>query len=187
MRQIEARLPATGNLNVRLIETAGILPAGTAYFSEPVPYPMGSARQRVADREAWFERARKTTEHCNVVFLDPDNGLEVGSVPMTARLAGKYATVPEIAALLESGAAVVLYQHGNRMPWQAQRERICAQISSGNHQALTIRTLRFGAYGVRAFFCITTSASTTEVVERGLDLLLRRTQGWDKSRYLRVE
>jgi len=82
---------------------------------------------------------------------------------------------------------VVLYQHGNRMPWQAQRERICAQISSGNHQALTIRTLRFGAYGVRAFFCITTSASTTEVVERGLDLLLRRTQGWDKSRYLRVE
>jgi hypothetical protein len=121
------------------------------------------------------------------VFLDPDNGLEVRSVPLTSPSAGKYATVSEIAALLENGAGVVLYQHGSRTPWPVQREHICAQIASGTDQALTIRSLRFGAFGTRAFFCITTQPWMTDAVARGLDRLRLRVEGWDKSSYLAVE
>lgn len=187
MRQIEGRLRGQDDLSLSLIETSGILPAGTAYFSEAVPHAAGTAQQRAADRAAWFERARKAVEDCNFIFLDPDNGLAVRSAPTTSPKAGKYATVLEITTLLESGAAVVLYQHGDRSPWPAQRERVCAQISSATAQPLTIRTLRFGAYGVRAFFCISPSPRLDEAVQRGLDLLLRRTDGWDKSHHLRVE
>jgi hypothetical protein len=187
MRQIEDSLLGQDDLNLSLIEASEILPANTSYFSEPVPYAGGSAQQRAVGRAMWFERARKAVEDCNLIFLDPDNGIEVRSAPVTSPQAGKYATVPEISTLLESGAAVVLYQHGDRTPWPTQRERICGQISSGTPQPLTIRTLRFGAYGVRAFFCISPSPLLDEVVQRALNLLFRRTRGWDKSHHLQVE
>jgi len=123
----------------------------------------------------------------DLVFLDPDNGLQVRSAPLTSPLASKYATVAEIAALLDDGIDVILYQHGNRAPWPEQRAHVCAQIASGTDRPLTIRSLRFGAFGVRAFFCITTSPLLADSVERGLDTLQSRVEGWERSGYLLVE
>jgi hypothetical protein len=187
MRQIEGTLGRQDELNVGLIEASGILPADTAYFSEAVPRVHGSGKQRSSERAAWFERARKAVADCDLVFLDPDNGLEVRSVPLTSPQAGKYATVSEVVALIENGAGVVLYQHGNRTPWPVQRERICAQIASGTGQVLTIRSLRFSAFGMRAFFCVTAQPWLGDALKRGLDGLGRRVEGWDKSSYLVVE
>jgi hypothetical protein len=187
MRLIESNLRSQDELNVRLIEASGILPPDTAYFSEAVPRVQRNSHQRVSARAAWFSRAQTAVAHCNLVFLDPDNGLEVQSVPVTSPLASKYATVSEIAALLENSAGVVLYQHGSRMSWPEQRERICAQITAGTSRAVTIRSLRFGAFGARAFFCVTASPHLTQAVATGLDQLRRRVDGWDKSSYLLVE
>jgi hypothetical protein len=187
MRLIEGTLSSPDDLNVGLIEDSSILPGGTAYFSEAVPHAQTTPQQRVSERAAWFERARIAVADCNLVFLDPDNGLEVRSVPVTSPLASKYATVSEIAALLENGTGVVLYQHGSRTPWPEQRERTRAQITSGTSLPLTVRTLRFGAYGARAFFCVTPSQRLTDAVNVGLDRLRRRAEDWDKSRYLLVE
>jgi hypothetical protein len=186
MQQIERALPSQGP-NLGLIEAAGILPAGTAFFSEAIPGIQRTPRQRAFERAGWFERAQRSVAGCNLIFLDPDNGLEVPSAPVTSRIASKYATVAEVATLLENGAGVVLYQHGSRIPWEAQRERVCAQISSGTDQALVMRTVRFGAFGVRAFFCVTARPRMTEAVERGLERLCREVAGWDKARYLLVE
>lgn len=187
MRRIENGLQNQDQLNVSLIEASGILPPSTAYFSEPIPRVPGTGRQRVAERGAWFERARKAMAHCDLVFLDPDNGLEVRSVPITSPLSSKYATVAEIATLLDTGAGVVLYQHGSRTPWYVQRDHICAQIAAGTERDLTIRSLRFGAFGARAFFCITGNQRLSDVVERGLDQLRRRVGTWDKSSYMLIE
>lgn len=187
MKRVEGALVNQDQLNVSLIEAAGILPPGTAYFSEPMPRVAGTGRQRAAERAAWFERARKAVADCDLVFLDPDNGLEVQSVPVTSPLAGKYAMVSEVATLLATGAGVVLYQHGSRTPWQVQRERICAQIAAGTDREVIIRSLRFGAFGTRAFFCITTDSRTSDVVDHGLGELRRRVAGWEKSSYLSIE
>jgi hypothetical protein len=187
MRLIEGTLASQDELNVRLIEASGILPPDTAYFSEAIPRVERSVHQRVSAREAWFSRAQKAVARCNLVFLDPDNGLEVRSVPITSPLASKYATVSEIAALLENGTGVVLYQHGSRTPWPVQRERVCTQIASGTDRTLTIRSLRFGAFGARAFFCVTPCRYLARAVDAGLDELRRRVGGWDKSSYLLVE
>jgi hypothetical protein len=187
MRDIEWRLQGKDQLNVRLIEAASILPGGTAFFAEALPRAGGSAQTRVAERVAWFERARKAVTDRNLVFIDPDNGLQPRSVRLTSPLAGKYATAPEIAALLDAGTAVVLYQHGSRMAWPEQRENVCSAVVAATGKAVTIRTLRFRAYGVRAFFCITTNPRMTGVVNGGMDLLRRRTEGWDKARYLVME
>jgi hypothetical protein len=187
MRRIEGTLASQDELDVSLIEASDILPPDTAYFSEAIPRLERSVHQRVLARAAWFSRAQQAVARCNLVFLDPDNGLEVRSAPITSPLASKYATVAEIAALLENGTGVVLYQHGSRTPWPIQRERVCAQITSGTDRAVTIRSLRFGAFGARAFFCVAPCRYLTHAVDTGLDQLRRRVGSWDKSSYLLVE
>jgi hypothetical protein len=187
MRRIESTVQSREQLNVSLIEASGILPLNTVFFSEPMPRVQGTAQERVSERTAWFKRARKAVTQCDLVFLDPDNGLEVRSVPVTSPLSNKYATVAEISALLETGCSVVLYQHGNRTPWQMQRQNICAQIASGTDRDLTIRSLRFGAFGARAFFCITSNKEMSVIVDSGLDRLRQRVAAWGKSGYLLIE
>jgi hypothetical protein len=187
MRDIEAASKGPHTLNLSLIERSGILPATTTYFAEAMPDSSTPVRLRTTDRAAWFERARRAVAECDLVFLDPDNGLAVRSVPPTSPMAGKYATVAEIITLLHTGAAVVLYQHGNRTSWHQQRQQVCAQITAAADRPATIRSLRFGAFGVRAFFCITTTPKTTETIARGLELLARRAEGWAKSTYLIFE
>lgn len=187
MRDIERRLQGQNQLNLGLIEAASILPAGTTFFAEALPQARGSAQARVSGRMAWFERARKAVADCNLVFIDPDNGLQPRSVRLTSPQAGKYATAHEIAEFLDTGTAVVLYQHGSRMTWSEQRENVCSAVAAAADQAVTIHSLRFGAYGVRAFFCITASPRMTEIVKSGMDLLRRRTEGWEKARYLVLE
>jgi hypothetical protein len=157
------------------------------YFSEPLPRVVGNAQHRVAERTAWFMRARNAVEGADLVFLDPDNGLQVRSVPLSAPLSCKYATVAEISALLDDGSGVVLYQHGNRSTWPVQREKVCTQIASGTSQPLTIRSLRFGGFGARAFFCIAGARPMADAIAGGLDLLQRRVADWDRSRYLLIE
>lgn len=93
----------------------------------------------------------------------------------------------EIAALVRGGAGVVLYQHGSRTPWPRQRQQVCAQVTAGVGQPVTICSLRFGFFGVRAFFCITASQRQSSAVARGLDLLRHRVEGWDKSGRLLFE
>ena len=187
MRRIEGTIQHPSELHVSMIERSGILPHGTAYFSEAMPRPTGMAWQRVTERTAWFERAQKAVADRDLIFLDPDNGLEVRSVPLTSPMAGKYATVQEITALLRTGAGVVLYQHGSRTSWPQQRQQVCARITAAADRPVTIRSLRFGAFGVRAFFCITASPRTTDAVTRGFDLLRQRADGWDKSAHLVLE
>lgn len=187
MRLIEEAAQDAGELNLTMIESSGILPRDTVYFSEPIPRVPGNAQKRVSERFAWFRRAQIAVASTDLVFLDPDNGLQVSSAPLTSPLASKYATVAEIASLLDHNAGVVLYQHGNRAPWREQRNRVCAQIASGVDRIVTIHSVRFGAFGVRAFFCITASPQSASAVERGLDALQRRVADWDRSGYLLVE
>ena len=137
---------------------------------------------------AWFERARKAVTDRNLVFIDPDNGLQPRSVRLTSPLAGKYATAPEIAALLRHRHLLSCFiSTAAGWPGQSSAKTYCAAVVDATGKAVTIRTLRFGAYGVRAFFCITTNPTMTGVVNSGLDLLRRHTEGWDKARYLVME
>jgi hypothetical protein len=187
MRRIENARQDQSALNVALIESSSILPADTMYFSEPLPGVGGNAQHRVAERAAWFRRARNAVKGSDLVFLDPDNGLQVRSVPLSASLSCKYAAVAEISALLDDSTGVVLYQHGNRAAWSQQRAEVCTQIASGTSRPVTIRSLRFGAFGVRAFFCIAVSRPIADAIEGGLGLLQRRAARWDRSRYLLIE
>lgn len=77
---VRAGLPRT----VSMIEAAGLLPRAS-YYSALVPDSRRS-------REAWREELLRVAAGVDLVFLDPDNGIEVRSQPrqaFTARIAGE--------------------------------------------------------------------------------------------------
>jgi hypothetical protein len=98
-----------GERRVGLVPGLGILPTSTVYFEELLDFP-GMPSERPAAREAWLARALSAIDKCDIVLLDPDNGIQC-SVTRRERRAGKYVYFDEIARMLERDKTVVLYQH----------------------------------------------------------------------------
>ena len=100
-----------GSRNVTAFENSGLLPRG-GFFSEVVPGPL-------PDRDSWFQRLLATSSGHDLVFLDPDNGIEVKSIPKGTKNSSKYVYWSELAALYEQGASLLVYQHFPRRPRRA--------------------------------------------------------------------
>ena len=111
----------TGNRSVNAVQESGILPRETVYHGETLtlkkPERNRGKTTRQAQRErreSWNQAALETTKDCDVVFLDPDNGLETASTgPHTAK-GVKYAFHAELEPYLSRGQSLVIYHHLNR-------------------------------------------------------------------------
>ena len=88
---------------VRLIEQSHLLPA-ERFFSAGVP-------DDAAGRARYAEALVSDAEGAAVVFLDPDNGVEVRSRPYGRKHSSKYIYWREVQALVEAGRSVLIYQH----------------------------------------------------------------------------
>jgi hypothetical protein len=114
---------------VRHVQAAGILPARTAFYPEPLSFPGLSPRPvagRLRHRDAWLEGAVRTTAGCDLVFLDPDNGLAPPAVGRHTDAASRYAYLDEVRAFVERDKAVVVIQFlGRTAPYIEQiRQRL---------------------------------------------------------------
>ena len=111
----------SGSRSVKAVQKSGILPEGTVYHDaaldlrKPEKKPGETLRvARERERWEWQEAALERTEGCQIVFLDPDNGLETASVrPHTVRSA-KYVYYEELDPYLKRGQSLVIYHHLNR-------------------------------------------------------------------------
>jgi hypothetical protein len=54
--------------------------------------------------------------NADLVFLDPDNGIEIKSTPIGRRNSSKYVAWPEIGELWRSDCSILSYQHFPRKP-----------------------------------------------------------------------
>ena len=80
------------NRDVRAIENAGILPNAT-FASEFVPCETQHFSTRPAERNSWLARIKEKVKECNLLFLDPDNGIASDGIKLTQRRAGKSVTI----------------------------------------------------------------------------------------------
>ena len=100
-----------GFLALGEIEHSGILPQGTVFFSEPVPGKIG--KETAPKRREWAGAALAAVEPCDLVFLDPDNGLEPVRGEDKARkgnTSAQHVRLDEIRPYVERGQSVVLFQ-----------------------------------------------------------------------------
>lgn len=91
--------------SISMLQNASLLPPSVVYYGAVV---MKEQRQQ------WHADALKAVAACDVVFLDPDNGLIVKSVGKKSAKSVKYVFEEELRDYLSNGKSVVLYNHRPR-------------------------------------------------------------------------
>lgn len=71
------------------------------------------------DRQMWFRQAGKVLEGTDLVFFDPDNGIEVPSVEKGRRKSSKYVYRDELTRSYAGGHSLLIYQHYPHKPRDA--------------------------------------------------------------------
>lgn len=89
--------------NIGLIEKTNLLP-GAKFFSREVSDSSN-------DRKDCFQDLLSHAKDSDLVFLDPDNGLEVKSKPCGWKNSSKYLYWNEVKALWQQGKSILIYQH----------------------------------------------------------------------------
>ncbi len=79
-------------------------------------------------RPEYFEGARKALTGAEILFFDPDNGIEVASVPLGWRGSSKYLYWEELEAAQASGSSVLLYQHYPHVERRAFSGKLAAEM-----------------------------------------------------------
>jgi hypothetical protein len=167
-----AEIVDTKSRNVTSIRNGGILPAGTVFFEEPLtfdgmPHIGPAAREaRLRYRSEWLQRALEATAGCDVVFVDPDNGLESGTKRHHNR-GTKYVYFDELGPYLSRGQSLVVYHHMGRNPKVPEQiQQRLAEITRRLEGCSSPFALRYGRGTSRAFFVVPTKAHRTVLLER---------------------
>ena len=108
--------------SVTLIEGSDLLPRAS-YYSCVVP---DTRRERNEWRGSLFSAA----QNVDLIFLDPDNGIEVPSKPIGYKGSSKYVMWYEIKQLWDSGKSLMIYQHFPCQPRNTFIRRIAQELQS---------------------------------------------------------
>jgi hypothetical protein len=62
-------------------------------------------------RKTYLSNYQISSSDADLIFFDPDNGVEVKSVPFGGRKSSKYVYYPEIKDFYQKGKSILVYQH----------------------------------------------------------------------------
>ena len=105
-RWLRRRVYEENARSVSLIEDSDLLDA-TTFYSEGVPDDRDG-------RHRWAEGLYGAAKDANLVFLDPDNGIEIPSKPYGRKHSSKYVYWGELERLWKDGKSLLIYQHFTR-------------------------------------------------------------------------
>ena len=88
---------------LQTIEESGAIPRAL-YHNDMLP-------QEVRERAAYMVECRAKFADADLVFFDPDNGIETSSVRKSHAKARKYTFLDEISAFYDGSKALLVYQH----------------------------------------------------------------------------
>ncbi|WP_157082715.1 hypothetical protein [Sphingomonas asaccharolytica] len=121
------RIVRSGNRSVAAVEAAALLP-NSVFFSDHVAIRDKPAA-RLAHRASWYENGLRALKGRDIIFFDPDNGIETAALKRSDHRAGKYVFWSELGAAWASGSSLVVYNHLNRSaPATVQTARLRASF-----------------------------------------------------------
>ncbi|MDL2273006.1 hypothetical protein LJC34_00405 [Oscillospiraceae bacterium OttesenSCG-928-G22] len=120
--------------------------SGAEYYSEVLSSPVV--------RAAWHRDAMQCLRDCDIVFLDPDNGVLVKSVGASSSKSIKYVLREEIADYYASGKSVVFYNHRSREQEQVYLKRFDWLRTEARLSGASLFGLKFARGTIRDYFFI---------------------------------
>lgn len=103
--------------SVKCLQNAHLLAPDTVFYDTQLDYSLNDDYiARLATRSTWHMTALQTLQDCDIIFLDPDNGLQVDSVSLTSKKGNKYIAIDELADYYRLGKSIIFYNHRERKP-----------------------------------------------------------------------
>ena len=152
------RIVRSGQRDVSSIRKFGVLPAGTRFYERPLTFDrlfgagVGVQRRRNEVRNDWLKVALESTASCDLVFIDPDNGLEV-KVGAHQRRGPKYSFFNELVPFSNRGQSLVVYHHMSRRG-SATQQVMCRLAQIEDRLGLGAFALLYHRGSARAFFVV---------------------------------
>ncbi len=133
---LAACLANTDDRNVRCAETTGILPRATFYSK--------LLNDNAAERQVYFQEFFTLAQGIDLIFFDPDNGLEVKTRPYGRKDSCKFLYWSELLESFNTGHSICVYQHFPRIKRDIFIADLAQQIYTrlGVTQIITLRTAR---------------------------------------------
>ena len=103
------------------------------------------------NRDKWHLEALKKLGNQGIIFLDPDNGLEVKSIKPYSKNGNKYTTYQEAADYYANGATVIIYNHRDRKPKSEYLKRFYRFKDIEETKNAKMFYLRASRYSVRDY------------------------------------
>jgi hypothetical protein len=163
------------------ISNATILPEGTVYCAEPIsPSDTNrlSSEARLNHRLWWLNSCIIRTGECELIFFDPDNGMEVASVPKNGLKSGKYIYWDELMPFWRRGNALLIYHHLNRTTSAPRQVELLAQRFATNLDGAKIVPLVYRRGSLRVFWLIHRGDNLGSELERRAAEML--SGGWSE-------
>jgi hypothetical protein len=107
-------------------------------------------KERELERINWFKDSLNYLENADIIFVDPDNGIECASTKKTKANAVKYVFKDEIKDYYQKGKSVIIYNHRNRKPPVDYNNKIL-ELQNLFQDEFFMRVLRFNKISVRDY------------------------------------
>lgn len=172
------QLVRTGSRQISAVESAGILPFDTVYYDAPLTLGTHNSNQRLLHRNLWWDACWRAAKGSDLVFFDPDNGIETASIPKSHPRSGKYVYWDELMPFWDGGCALLIYHHLNRRSPSADQVLRLRRIFTDKLSNARAVSLVFRRGSARVFWLVhRKDAVGNELERRAADLLSRN---WSK-------
>lgn len=120
-----AEFVRSGSRSIAAVERSSIL-RGASFYSNCVAIREGPAA-RLAHRSSWFDNGLAALSGADILFFDPDNGIETRALKRSDHRAGKYVFWEELERAWATGASLVVYNHLNRSASAAMQTELLSE------------------------------------------------------------
>jgi hypothetical protein len=159
-----AKLVSEGDRRVQAVVDRGLVAHAFSYSDH--------LTDAAPDRAKWWKGLEQRTHDADVLFLDPDNGLEVSSVTHGRAGARRYVYLGELKPLHRPDQSLAVYQHFPRVarsPYlEAQLERLATVWPTST---------RFAVCSPRIAMLVCATAEAAEAMIGGARELVERASG----------
>ncbi len=127
---------SSGNRNTQFCEKQLLIP-GAGYYNTVLT-------DSLIERQTYFSFLFDAIKQYQLVFLDPDNGLEVKSVRKGSKDSSKYIYYDEVDSIYKQGCSLLIYQHFIRENRAHFIKRISSMLKeiTASPEILILRTPR---------------------------------------------
>lgn len=132
--------------SIKEIEERKILGNNVTFYSDFLTFEDEiNFENRREIRKDWHRKALEKLDASDVVFIDPDNGVEVKSCSITSKNGNRYISKKELKDYLSNEKSCIVYNHRKRMTEQvifSEYKSMVEEIVEGKHSLAVLSFLR---------------------------------------------